>query len=326
MDEPMGDWRERRVLVTGGAGFLGTHVVERLRRAGCRHVLVVRSREHDLTSEAATARLFAEAGPVDTVFHLAGLVGGIGANVRRPADYCHRNLMMGLLVMREAWKAGARKLVAAGAGCGYPEQAPLPLAEGSFWDGFPQRESAPYSLAKRMLHVQALAYFDQHRFPVVVGVPGNIYGPHDNFDLEEAHVVPALVRRFAEAGDSAAEVVLWGSGAPTRDFVYVADVADGLVRAAEGYHRPALVNLASGRETSVQQVAETLARLSGFRGRIVWDRSRPDGQRRRVFDASKAQRELGWQARTSLEDGLAQTLRWYLANRGAARNQAARFA
>jgi GDP-L-fucose synthase len=307
------------VLVTGGAGFLGTHLVERLRQAACREIVVVRSREHDLTSEAHVARLFAEVGPVDTVFHLAGLVGGIGANQRRPADYCYRNLMMGLLVMHHAWKAGVRNLVAAGAGCGYPEYAPLPLTEDSFWDGFPQRESAPYSLAKRMMHAQALAYFAQHRFPAIIGVPGNIYGPHDNFDLDDCHVVPALVRRFVEA-DANGEVVLWGSGAPTRDFVFVSDVAEGLLRAAECYERPELVNLASGRETSVRHVAETVAKLCGFRGQIVWDDSRPDGQARRVFDTSKARRDLRWHAHTPLEDGLQQTLRWYFANRHVARN------
>ena len=326
--EAMAYWSDKRVLVTGGTGFLGTHVVESLRQQGCSRLLVVGSRDYDLTTESGAERLFAEARAVDVVFHLAGLVGGIGANQARPADYYYRNLMMGVLTMHQAWRAGVGKFVAAGAGCGYPEAASLPLGEGCFWDGFPQRESAPYSLAKRMLQIQSLAYFSQHRFPSVVCVPGNIYGPHDNFDIEEAHVVPALVRKFVEArieGVSSG-VSVWGSGAPTRDFVYVADVAEGMLRAAELYEDAQLVNLASGKESSIRQVAELLARLSGFEGELVWDASRPDGQRRRVMDVDKARRDLGWTARTSLEEGLRRTLSWYAANREAARNLAAPFA
>jgi GDP-L-fucose synthase len=320
----MGFWSGQRVLVTGGAGFLGTHVVERLRQAGCEQVQVVRRREFDLTTEAGAARLFAGAGSIDTVFHLAGLVGGIGANKARPADYFYQNLMMGVLTMHQAWKAGVRRFVAAGAGCGYPEHAPLPLAETSFWDGFPQKESAPYSLAKRMLHVQSMAYFAQHQFLSVIGIPGNIYGPHDNFDLEAAHVVPALVRKFAEATASGADRVgLWGSGQPTRDFVYAGDVAEGLLRAAEVYQEPALVNLSSGQESSIREVAESLARLSGFTGTLLWDVSRPDGQHRRAFDTGKAARDLGWQPRTPLEEGLRLTLQWYRANTDRARNSCA---
>jgi GDP-L-fucose synthase len=320
----MGYWQGKRVLVTGGGGFLGSHLVDKLSEAGCERVIVVRHREHDLTSQVATARLFQEAGPLDTVFHLAGLVGGIGANQARPADYCYQNLMMGLFTMHEAWRSGAGQLVAAGAGCGYPEKAPLPLAESSFWEGFPQRESAPYSLAKRMLHIQAVAYFAQHRFPAVIAIPGNVYGPRDNFDLEEAHVVPALVRKFADAVERKVEqVVLWGSGTPSRDFVFAGDVAEGLLSAAETYREPHLVNLSSGRETSIREVAEILARLSGFSGDLVWDPARPDGQERRVFDVGKARRDLGWTARTSLEDGLRQTLDWYRTNRATARTQRA---
>lgn len=334
----MSYWTDKRVLVTGGAGFLGSHVVERLREAGCQRIFVVRSRDYDLTREEAVSRLFrdleggthgwsstATQPAVDIVIHLAGLVGGIGANKARPADFFYQNLMMGVLVVHYAWKHGVQKLVAAGAGCGYPEFGPLPLTETSFWDGLPQQESAPYSLAKRMLQVQSQAYWRQHGFVAVVTVPGNIYGPYDNFDLENAHVVPALVRKFVEAvDDSPGEggsrgVVVWGSGKPTRDFVYAGDVAEGILRAAEVYERSELVNLASGRETSIREVVDALIDITGFKGEVAWDRSRPDGQSRRAFDVTKAKGDLGFEARTSLREGLQRTVQWYRANQQYAR-------
>ena len=253
--------------------------------------------------------------------HLAGLVGGIVANKARPAEFFYQNLMMNTLTLHHAWQAGVGKVVAAGTGCGYPEHAPLPLRETSFWDGFPQRESAPYSLAKRMLHVQSIAYWAQHRLPVIVTIPGNIYGPHDNFDLENAHVVPGLTRKFVEAVEAQSDrLVVWGTGAPTRDFVYAGDVAEGMLQAAEVYDRSELVNLASGQESSIRSVVDALKEISGFRGEIVWDSTRPDGQSRRVFDISRARTELGWSPQTSLPAGLAQTLRWYRDNRATARN------
>ncbi len=313
-------------------------MVEALRDAGCERVFVARQRDHDLTTEEGAQRLFSDLAhgtdnwpaprggerAVDVVFHLAGYVGGIGANKAFPADFFYRNLMMGVLSLHHSFHAGAERLVAAGAGCGYPEQAPLPLSETSFWDGFPQQESAPYSLAKRMLHVQSLAYWRQHRFLSVVTIPGNIYGPYDNFDLEAAHVVPALVRKFVEATapPQKEDVVVWGSGSPTRDFVYARDVADGMLRAAEVYREPALVNLSSGQETSIRELVEAISDAAGFSGRIVWDRSRPDGQARRLFDVTKARTDLGWTAKTSLREGIARTVGWYRANRDRARNVA----
>lgn len=312
-------WTERRVVVTGGAGFLGTHLVQQLACAGCADVCVVRSRDFDLTRQDAAEALFREQD-ADVVFHMAGHVGGIGANKARPAEFFYRNLMMGANVLHEAWRAGAEKVVAAAAGCGYPEQAPLPLQEDDFWSGFPQDESAPYSLAKRMLHVQSLAYWRQHRFPIVVAIPGNVYGPHDNFDLETSHVVPALVRKFVEAADDGApSVSVWGTGRPTRDFVYAGDVAAGMIRAAEMYRKPALVNLSSGAETSIRAVAETLARITGHRGQVAWDTERPDGQQRRVLDVSLARSTLGFAPATTLEDGLAKTVAWYRNHRRASR-------
>lgn len=315
----MSFWASQRVVVTGGAGFIGSHVVEALQQAGCDDVFVVRSKEYDLTDGDRVVRLLETTRP-DIVMHLAGLVGGIGANKARPADFFYHNLMMGTLVLHHAWRLGVGKLVAAGAGCGYPEHAPMPLREDSFWDGLPQQESAPYSLAKRLLHIQAIAYHRQHGFPTIIAIPGNVYGPHDNFDLEASHVVPALVRKFVDAVDSGAdEVVAWGSGRPTRDFVYAGDVAQGVLRAAERYATPELVNMSSGIETSIRELVETLAGIVGFRGRIVWDTSRPDGQLRRCFDISKARADLGFEPQTSLRTGLERTVKWYRANRALAR-------
>jgi GDP-L-fucose synthase len=332
----MSYWTDKRVMVTGGGGFLGNHAVEKLRQAGCRHLFVVRSKEYDLTREPEVARLYADLaagrdgwpaatagakGPVDIVVHLAGLVGGIGANKARSADFFYRNLMMGTLTLHYAWKMGAQKVVAAGAGCGYPEFAPMPQKETSFWDGFPQTDSAPYSLAKRMLQVQSLAYWRQHRFPIIVTIPGNIYGPHDNFDLENAHVVPALVRKFVEATeDGKDQIVVWGSGKPTRDFVYAGDVAAGLLRACEVYEDAQLVNLSSGRDHSIREVVRILGELTGFRGSIRWDAGKPEGQIQRVFDMTKARTELGFEAATALTEGLRRTVDWYKANRRTARN------
>ncbi len=334
----MGFWNNKRVVVTGGAGFLGSHVVEKLRAAGCPHIFVVRSREYDLTRETDVDRLFTdlESGKgswpakaagrgeaaVDVFIHLAGLVGGIGANKAHPGQFFYRNLMMGVLTMHYAWKRGAAKYVAAGAGCGYPEHVPMPQKETDFWNGFPQPDSAPYSLAKRMLHVQSFAYWKEYRFPAIVTVPGNIYGPYDNFDLTNAHVIPALVRKFVEAADDGkAEVDVWGSGKPTRDFVYAGDVAAGMLRAAEVYEQSELVNLSSGRDHSIREVVDILTRVTGFGGKVAWDPSRPEGQVRRVFDISKARNELGYQPSTSLEEGLRVTVDWYRANRDTARNE-----
>jgi GDP-L-fucose synthase len=316
----MGFWTGKRVMVTGGGGFLGSHVVEKLQALGGAKIFIVRQRDYDLTREDHVAKLFAE-HPADIVVHLAAYVGGIGANKARPADFFYRNIMMNTLTLHHAWKNGVQQVVSAAAGCGYPEHAPIPLKESDFWNGFPQEVSAPYSLAKRMLQIQALAYWRQHQFLATATIPGNIYGPYDNFDLENAHVIPALVRKFVEAVDDKQErIVVWGSGTPTRDFVYAGDVAEGLLRAAEVYKQPEIVNLSSGKDTSIADVVHALSVITGFAGRIVWDTSRPDGQSRRLFDVSKARKDLDWHARTSLHDGLAKTVEWYRAHRKTARN------
>lgn len=317
-----GFWSGKKVLVTGGGGFLGSHVVDQLRDKGA-DLFVVRSREFDLTHEADVVRLFKD-HPAEIVMHLAGYVGGIGANKTYPADFFYRNLMMGALVLHNAWKSGAKKVVAAGAGCGYPEFAPQPIKESDYWNGYPQDDSAPYSLAKRMLHVQSMAYWRQHRFPIIVTIPGNIYGEYDNFDLDAAHVIPALVRKFVEAVDDGhASLPVWGTGKPTRDFVYAGDVAEGMIRAGETFNEPVLMNLAAGRDHAIREVIELLTDISGFKGRIEWQTDKPEGQSSRLFDMSVAKERLGFSANTSLRDGLRKTFDWYRANRAQARNKVA---
>ena len=312
-------WASKRVVVTGGAGFLGSHVIRELESAGCREVLVVRSQDYDLTQEGGAIRLMADTQP-DIVFHLAGLVGGIGANKARPADFFYQNLMMGTFMLHHACRAKVEQFVAAGAGCGYPEHAPMPLKETDFWSGLPQAESAPYSLAKRLLQIQSLAYYEQYGFVSIIGVPGNVYGPNDNFDLEASHVVPALVRKFVDAQERREKrVVVWGTGRPSRDFVYASDVARGLLLACERYKGPELVNISSGVETTVAELVETLVSITGFEGEVVWDESRPDGQARRCFDISKAERDLGFRPTVGLREGLERTVDWYRANKMAAR-------
>lgn len=306
-------------MVTGGGGFLGSHVVEKLAARGVDKPFVVRSKDYNLATEADVIRLFKE-HQADVVLHLAGLVGGILPNKEKPADYFYQNLMMGTLMHHYSWRNGVKKFIAAGAGCGYPETAPNPLKETSFWDGFPQKESAPYSLAKRLLSIQSEAYFRQHGFVSVITIPGNIYGPYDNFNLHDAHVIPALCRKFVEATDSKApSVEVWGTGKAARDFVYAGDVAEGILLAAETQDQYNLINLSSGRETSIREIVEMLKRVTGFAGEIAWNTNRPDGQMHRKFDVSKAKEVLGWQVRTDLEAGLRLTADWYRKHQAGAR-------
>jgi GDP-L-fucose synthase len=312
-------WSTKRVLVTGGTGFLGSHVVEQLRARGSASLFLVRHRDYDLSREPEVERLFQE-HPADIVIHLAGLVGGILPNRERPAVYFYQNLTMGTFMLHHAWKARARHFLAAGAGCGYPESAPNPLKESDLWSGFPQKESAPYSLAKRLMTIQAEAYSRQHGFTSTILIPGNIYGPFDNFHLLDAHVVPALVRKFVEAADQGRpEVVVWGTGKAARDFIYAGDVAKGILLAAEKGIGTELINLSPGIETPVRDVVDILKDASGFKGKIVWDTTKPDGQLHRRFDTSKAEQLLGWKAETRLRDGLALTVDWYRKHQAEAR-------
>ena len=303
-------WRGKRVVVAGGAGLLGCHVVQALREQGCPDPFVVRSRQYDLTKEDAAVRLLEEKRP-QIVFHLAGSVGGIRANTERPADFFYDNLMMGTFLLHHSQRLGVERLVAAGPGCGYPDGLPL-LREESLWDGPPQPETAPYALAKRLLHIQSQAYYRQYGFVSVIAIPGNLYGPHDKFDPAQATVVPSLIAKFVRAVETGEESVqVWGSGNATRDFAYAGDAAQGMLAAAERYDRAEAVNLSSGEETSIRELVETLREVTGFEGRVVWDTSQPEGQQRRRFDISKARRDLGFEPRVSLREGLRRTVEWY---------------
>jgi GDP-L-fucose synthase len=297
-----------KVLVTGGAGFLGSHLVERLEARGD-DVFVPRRRDYDLTRYDETERLFEDARP-ELVFHLAAEVGGIGANRANPGRYWYANLMMGAHVLELSRLHGVRKLVVAGTVCAYPKFTPVPFSEDDLWNGYPEETNAPYGVAKKSVLVGAQAYRDQYGTNAVFLLPANLYGPRDNFDLSTSHVIPALIRKMAEAEG---EVVLWGDGSPTREFLYVADCAEGLLLAGDRYDAPDPVNLGTGVETSIRDLAETIADLTGFSGEIVWDTSMPNGQPRRQLDASRAKRLFGFEARTSLRDGLAETIAWYRA-------------
>lgn len=306
---------QQRILVTGGAGFLGSHVVDELRARGARDIVVPRSREYDLTDPAATRALFASVKP-DLVFHLAARVGGIGANRRHPGTFFRDNMAMGLNVLEEARRAGTPKVVVAGTICAYPKFAPVPFREDDLWNGYPEETNAPYGIAKKALLVMAQAYRQEFGCNFVVIFPVNLYGPRDNFDLEDSHVIPAMIRKFIEAGlRGERQVTLWGDGTPTREFLYVEDCARGLVDAAEKYNDPDPVNLGAGFEISMRDLAEKIRRLTGYQGDIVWDRSRPNGQPRRMLDVSRARERFGFEARVSLDEGLARTVAWYREHR-----------
>jgi GDP-L-fucose synthase len=305
------DLSEGKVMVTGGAGFLGSHVVESLRTAGARQLVVPRSRDFDLTDPAATRRLFETEKP-DLIFHLAASVGGIGANQEHPGTFFRDNMAMGLNVLEEARRAGTSKVVIAGTICAYPKFAPIPFREEDLWNGYPEETNAPYGVAKKALLVMAQAYRQEFGCNFVMLFPVNLYGPRDNFDLASSHVIPAMIRKFETAlSSSAQEVVLWGDGSPTREFLYVDDAARGLVEAAQHYDDPEPVNLGAGFEISMQQLAELIAGKMGYTGRLVWDPSRPNGQPRRMLDTSRARERFGFAARVGLEEGLERTIAWY---------------
>jgi GDP-L-fucose synthase len=308
------DLANKRVLVTGGNGFVGGHIVDRLRRHGCRDILAPSSSECDLTEPGAAARLFAGYRP-HLVIHAAAVVGGIAANRKHPGSFLYLNTLMGIELIEAARRYHAEKVVVLGSSCSYPRLAPIPFREDDLWNGYPEEVTAPYGIAKKVLLVQCQTYRQQYGLNAVFLIPVNLYGPRDHFDLERSHVVPALLRKFVDATEDGREtVVVWGDGSATREFLYVEDAAEGIVRAMESYDGPEPVNLGTGVEISIRELTERIASLVGYSGRIVWDPSQPNGQPRRCLDVSRAEREFGFRARTSLEEGLRRTIEWYAAN------------
>jgi GDP-L-fucose synthase len=308
-------WSDRRVLLTGGGGFLGRRLRERIERAGPAALLAPRKRELDLLDAGAVRRYLAAHRP-NLVIHAAAIVGGIGANRDHPGRFFYENALMGIQLIEECRVAAVEKFVCVGTVCAYPKFTPVPFREADLWNGYPEETNAPYGVAKKALLVQLQSYRQEYGFRGIFLLPSNLYGPGDNFDPSSSHVIPAVIRKFAEARDAGERrVTLWGDGSPTRDFLYVDDAADGMLLAAERYDSPEPINLGSGREASIREVAELAARFTGHDGEIVWDASKPNGQPRRLLDVSAADREIGFRARTTLEDGVRATVDWYLANR-----------
>src|SRR5215468_3253320 len=300
-----------RAVVTGGAGFLGSYVVEKLRERGVENIFVPRSKDYDLVRADSIRRLYDDANP-DLVIHLAAVVGGIGANRANPGRYFYDNLMMGAQLMEEARLRGVRKFLATGTICAYPKFTPAPFKEDDLWNGYPEETNAPYGLAKKMMLVQSQAYRQQYGFNSIFLLPVNLYGARDNFDPQSSHVIPALIRKCVEAirqGEN--QVVCWGTGAATREFLHADDCARGIVLAAEKYDKSDPVNLGAGFEISIRELSEKIAELTGFGGRLVWDAAQPDGQPRRRLDTSRAEREFGFRARIGFDEGLKQTIEWY---------------
>ena len=312
-------WHNKRVIVTGGAGFLGSFVVDKLRQRGAADIIVPRSADYDLTQQEAIRDLFSDAqvqSPIPNlqslIIHLAARVGGIGANRANPATFFYDNLMMGAQLLHESWRAGIDKFVAIGTVCAYPKYTPVPFHEEDLWNGYPEETNAPYGLAKKMLLVQSQAYRQQYGYNSIFLLPVNLYGPRDNFDPESSHVIPALIRKCIEAREQGLNrITAWGDGSPTREFLYVEDAAEGILLAAERYNSSDPVNLGSSYEISIKELLQTIARLTGFQGHIHWDTTKPNGQPRRKLDTTLAQEQFGFQAQTTFEDGLRRTIHWY---------------
>ena len=306
---------KERVVVTGGAGFLGSAVVHKLREHGYSEVFVPRSKDYDLRDQQMISRLYQDARP-DIVIHLAAIVGGIGANQANPGNFFYDNAVMGIQMMEYARRFGVNKFVAVGTVCAYPKFAAVPFKEEQLWEGYPEETNAPYGLAKKMMLVQAQAYRAQYGFNAIYLLPVNLYGPRDNFDLNTSHVIPALIRKCVEAKENNnKQIVLWGDGSPTREFLYVDDAAEGIVMATERYNGSEPVNLGTGEEISIRDLAHLITREVGFSGDIAWDTTKPNGQPRRCLDISRAQRYFGFRARHGLREGIAKTLAWYMAHR-----------
>jgi GDP-L-fucose synthase len=307
----IGFWRGKTVLVTGGGGFLGQHVVAKLNAAGCEKVVAPSKSEYDLREREQIVRLLKSAKP-DLVIHLAASVGGIGANRSHPGEFFYDNAIMGIELIEQARRLNVRKFVCLGTICAYPKFSPVPFREEDLWNGYPEETNAPYGLAKKMLLVQSQAYRQEYGFNCIYLLPVNLYGPKDNFDPQTSHVIPALIRKMLEAKTRGErEVTCWGTGTVSREFLYVEDAAEAILLAAERYDKPEPVNVGSGHEITIRELAALLCKLTGFEGALVWDRTQPDGQPRRRLDVTRAEREFGFRAKTSLADGLRQTIEWY---------------
>jgi GDP-L-fucose synthase len=311
LPEEIGFWTKKTVLVTGGGGFLGQQVLRKLKTAGCEKVLAPRKREYDLREREQIVRLLKHAQP-DLIIHLAAVVGGIGANRLHPGEFFYDNAIMGIELIEYARRLNVGKFVCLGTVCSYPKFAPVPFREEDLWDGYPEETNAPYGLAKKMLLVQAQAYRQQYGFNCIYLLPVNLYGPKDNFDPQTSHVIPGLIRKLLEARALGERTVTcWGTGTASREFLYVEDAAEAILLAAERYNKPDPVNIGSAHEITIQELAELLRKLTGFEGELIWDATQPDGQPRRRLDVARAEREFGFLAKTSLVDGLRQTIKWY---------------
>jgi GDP-L-fucose synthase len=317
----MSFWSDKRVCVTGGKGFVGSFLVKELERRGAAHVFAVDHAEYDLVRQEDVVRVLEDSRP-DIVIHLAAVVGGIGANMASPGTFFYDNMMMGTLLIEESRKAGVGKFVALGTICAYPKITPVPFREENLWMGYPEETNAPYGLAKKMALVQCQAYRQQYGFNGIYLLPVNLYGPRDNFDPSTSHVIPAMIRKMTEARDSGETVVLWGDGSATREFLFVEDAARGIALAAESYDGPEPVNLGSGMEISIKDLAHLIARHVGYKGEIVWDTTKPNGQPRRMLDVSRARDWFGFEAKVPFEEGIQRTVEWWESHRtdpGAAR-------
>jgi GDP-L-fucose synthase len=305
-------WHEQRVVVTGGSGFLGSVVVQKLADRGCRSIFAPRSRQYDLRERDDISRVYETVKP-HIVIHLAATVGGIGANRANPGLFFYDNAIMGIQLMEYARRFNVKKFVAVGTVCAYPKFTPVPFSEDELWNGYPEETNAPYGLAKKMLLVQAQGYRAQYGFDAIYLLPVNLYGPRDNFDLETSHVIPAIIRKCVEAKECGRqEIELWGDGSPTREFLYVEDAAEAIVLATERYDESEPVNLGSGEEISIRNLVNLVAAEVGFQGGLRWDLTKPNGQPRRCLDTSRAMKAFGFEARTGLQEGIARTVAWYL--------------
>ncbi len=310
MDKAL-DLATKRICVTGGAGFLGTHLIRRLKEHGAREIFVPQYPDYDLVREADIIRMIDTAKP-DIIIHLAAKVGGIGANREKPGEFFYDNLMMGVQLIHQSWLKGVEKFVAIGTICAYPKYTPIPFKEEDLWNGYPEETNAPYGLAKKMLLVQSQAYREQYGYNSIFLLPVNLYGPGDNFNPASSHVIPALIRKYLEAKEQGAdEIVAWGDGSPTREFIYVEDAAEGIALATQNYNSSEPVNIGSSFEISIKELTETIARLTGFNGSIRWDTTKPNGQPRRKLDTTRAREAFGFEAKTDFEEGLKRTIAWY---------------